>query len=64
MIEGVGYKIGEVAEIGFFDGAGFQAQGQSVRVGGNGDGGDFEKLLLEITAAGLLNAEFGVGSAE
>ena len=45
-------EVRKVAEIGFFDGAGFQAQGQGVRVGGDGDGGDFEKLLFQIAAAG------------
>ena len=40
-IEGEADQVGEVAEIGFFDCAGFQAQRQGVRVGGDGDGGDF-----------------------
>lgn len=54
VIEGVAEEIGEIAEIGFFDGAGFEAKGQGVGVGGDGDGGDFQQLLFEIFSAELL----------
>jgi hypothetical protein len=64
VIEGETEEIGEVAEIGFFDCTGFQAERQGIGIGGDGDGGHFEKFLFEVTATGLGSAEFGVGTAE
>jgi hypothetical protein len=51
-------KVEGVAEVGFFDGSGFVGEGQGVWVGGDGDGGDFEEFLLQVSA------EWGIRSAE
>jgi len=42
----VAEEIGEIAEIGFFESAGFQTEGQGIGIGGDGDGGDFQEFLL------------------
>jgi len=46
MIECETDETGKIAEIGFFESAGFQTEGQGVGIGGDGDGGDFQQLLL------------------
>ena len=45
-------EIGEIAEVGFFECAGFEAEGERVGIGGDGDGGDFQELLFEIFPSG------------
>ena len=44
-------EIGGLFEVGFFDGAGFEGEGQGVWICRDADGGDFEEFLLEIAAA-------------
>jgi len=44
-------QVERVLEVGFLHCARFEAEGQSVWVGGNADSGDFEQLLLEIFTA-------------
>jgi len=51
-------EVEGVAEIGFYDRAGFVGEGEGVGVGGDRDGGDFEQLLLDVSAS-----EAGFGGA-
>src|SRR5216684_3192998 len=47
-------EIQGIFEIGFLDGAGFVGEGEGVWVGGDGDGGDLEEFLFEVTTTEAL----------
>ena len=44
-------QVGEITEIGFFDGTGLEAKGEGVWVGGDADRGNFQEFLLKEAAA-------------
>ena len=46
-------KVEGVAEVGFFDGAGFDGEGEGVGIGGDADGGDFQQFLLKVLSPEL-----------
>jgi len=48
---GVLEEFDQRLEVGFFDGAGFEAEGEGVRIGRDAHGADFEEFLFEVAAA-------------
>ncbi len=51
--EGGAKEVEGVAEVGFFEGAGFKGESQRVWVGGDADGGDFQQFRLKVLSAEL-----------
>jgi len=45
---GVFEEVDQGLEIGFFDGAGFEAEGEGVRIGRDAHGADFEEFLFHF----------------
>ncbi len=60
---GVGQRgvqdIKRVAEVGFFEGAGFEGEGERVGVGGDADGGDFQQFRLKVFSTERRIFDFG-----